>query len=297
MPRAIKVIQNIEEAEEAWRCLCPLDTWYSEWPLRYTFYKNFNYPLYFFISYQNDQPVALLALQLNTEKKALEFFGGSYMEENQIYYQKGCEEQIALLYQEALKTNLALDLLGIKKQVDLENLQFEDYKYYLDLEKCPNLETYLQDRFDSKGRSDYLRKIKKIEEQKIIVQAGNTQDLEALFSFNIKRFGSESSFTWPHRQNIFKDLVSTPYDWFIDKFYHQTQLIGVSIGVLCHRIYVYLNAGVDLTALPGLGNYATFLHLQRAFQLKAKIFDCGLENYTWKERWHLDKMPLYKLVR
>lgn len=81
-----KIITSLEEAKIAWKELSPNQYLHDDWNFRYLYYKYFEYPLYFYAAYSDDQLVALLPLMQNLQTQKLEFFAGfDYMENNRIF--------------------------------------------------------------------------------------------------------------------------------------------------------------------------------------------------------------------
>ena len=79
MSYTIFCIKDIEKAKIIWEQLTPNKSMYDTWEFRYLSYQLSLYQLYFYTAYENNEPVALLPLQLNTDKGYIEFFGGGIM--------------------------------------------------------------------------------------------------------------------------------------------------------------------------------------------------------------------------
>jgi hypothetical protein len=48
---------------------------------------------------------------------------------------------------------------------------------------------------------------------------------------------------------------------------------------------------------PECGNYLNRLNLERAIDLKTRIFNVGLGDCGWKKRWAFATVPQYKFIK
>lgn len=86
-----EIVNTLEEAELYWKKFSPQKTICDSWEYRYNFYKYLKFEIVFFVGFENDIPIGVLPLQRNRHSKSLEFFGGSYMEDNTVFVQSGYE--------------------------------------------------------------------------------------------------------------------------------------------------------------------------------------------------------------
>jgi CelD/BcsL family acetyltransferase involved in cellulose biosynthesis len=290
----IKVVSNFEKAQSVWNQLSPKEFWYDEWDVRYLFHQAFNYPIRFYTCFHLGKPVAVLPLQLNTQDQVLEFFGTGYCEENRVFYAHGFSSWITSLYQ-SLKEPARLATIRSQNEFT-EKFALEDYKYTLSLANYSTLDDYLKQEFRAKRRKNIKRSLREIEEKNIELAEGNPQNLELLFQLNLQRFGKDSSFYKSYLPDVFRQMLSLNYQWQLLTFKIAGQKRAVSLAVLYQDTYLYHNSGTDLRTVPNLGTLVLLKNIERAILSKAKVFDAGLENLGWKERWHFQKIPQYQFI-
>ena len=85
----IKKITVLEEAQYYWSLLTPNQTIFDTWEFRYCAYTFSSDKLAFYLGIVDNEPVGLLPLQYTVEAGYLEFFGGSFMEDNKLFLKKG----------------------------------------------------------------------------------------------------------------------------------------------------------------------------------------------------------------
>lgn len=290
----IKIVTSLEEAKLVWSQLSPRQTWYDEWDVRYEFYRSFNYPLRFYTCFSRNQPVAVLPLQFNTQKRVLEFFGTKWFEENRVFHAQGFADWVTELYK---RIECPAQLLSIRSQNEFtDRFETEDYKYFLDLRPYSSMDEYLQKEFKRQRRKDIKWLIKKLEKLDLELTHGSQDDLELLFQLNIKRFGDQSSFYQSYLPDAFRRMINLDYHWQLLVAKVNGQKRAVSIAVLYQDTYIYHNSGTDINAVSNLGSYLIYKNIEKAILLKARVFDAGPEDLGWKEHWHLRKRPQYKLI-
>lgn len=285
----IKCISNIEEAKKIWQKLSPNKNIYDDWDFRYCFYKYFNYPLRFYAGYDNGELVGLLALQYNSGLKTLEFFGGSFMEDNHVFIKPGYEEYIPQFYNSIKEPARLEDIIG--EDSFTKSLDILEYKYVADISKMKNADDYLVKKFGAKSRNGLRKKIKSIEKMNPEIVINDYSDIDALMDLNKKAFGKESSFFKPFRNEIYHDLFNLNLDIHTLSFVINGKKEAISLAIKYKNSYVYINAGTNKNDVSNLGAYVILKNIEKAIQTGAKFFDAGLEDLGWKERWHLDKIP------
>jgi cell division protein FtsI/penicillin-binding protein 2 len=100
---SFKVIKDIEEAKKWWEYFTPHQVIFDEWEFRYCFYKYFNYDLHFYLGFIKDEPIGLLPLQYDPERKYLEFFGGPPMDDNDVFIKTGYEKYVKNFFEKSCK--------------------------------------------------------------------------------------------------------------------------------------------------------------------------------------------------
>lgn len=286
-----QTITDLPTAEKLWKELSPNKRITDDWLFRYTYYKYFNYPVFFFAGFDNGVAVGLLPLQLNPESKSLEFFGGSYMEDNQIYLKSGYEsiktDLINQVKEPALLQWMSDDLNGIK------GVEIQEYKYEFPLDQISSIDDYLEKYWSAKPRQNLRAQIRKLKEQNLEVEYNNFSDFNLMADLNKKRFGEESSFLKPHRIEFFKEIIQL-FNMQMISIKLNGEKVSIGISVIYNGIYVGLNSGTD-NNINGLGKFLILEKMSQALALGATLYDARSENLGWKEAFHFEKRPLYSL--
>ncbi len=288
-------ITNIEEAKHWWNVFVIQKNLYDNWDFRYIFYKYLNNEILFYIGYDGEMPVGLFPLQKNLEKDWLEFFGGKYMENNQVYVKIGFEEYRREFYKFITsKANLEY-IIGADSST--KNLTILDEKYFLPLTGLQTLEDYFQKYFTAETRGKMRRKIRHIEATSLKIFKNNFEEIENLFQFNIENFKDTSTFHLSGRKESFREILQLSFPIYLLSFYINGTLEGVSLAVVGEDgTYEYLNLGVRSSAPKDLRSYIHLKNIEQALQHQAKIFNAGCSDCGWKELFHLEKIPQYKFT-
>jgi len=293
-----KVISKKEKAQEIFEKFAIKQRPYDEWDFRASFNSPNDFPLYFLAGYVDNNPIGVLPLQENLEKNCLEFFGGSFMEYNGTYLDYNHKNRALDFYQECLsiRKNLLLrDLIDGSPTID----EYEQYDttYTIDLKKFKHLESYLGQKFSSKSRASLKKKIKKIEENKIEILENNFDDIDLMIDLNRKRFGTESSFEDIHQRETFHLLMKLPWRWKMQTFVINNQKEAVSLSLQYKKTFMYIMAGSNIEKVPNIGTYVVIKALEKSFELGMETFDAGRNPSGWKDRWHMDPTPVYRLIK
>jgi hypothetical protein len=287
----IKIVTDLSEAKFYWDTLVVQKTIFDNWDFRFCFYKYFNYPLQFYVGFVGDEPIGLLPLQYNQDENRLEFFGERFMEDNKVSIKAGFEKFIPEFYAN-LPDKAKLEYI-IGNDEFTENFKVLDYKYFLNLNTLKSGEDYLQTYFDSESRGKLKRKLKKITQEKIQVLENNFSDVEFLIQFKIDRFKESSTFNWPHRKEIFRDILKLPMKIFLNSFLLNGELQGVSLSILYNHDYAFVNFATKQDAFPNFSTFINMYNIEQAIKNGAKNFNAFAGDYGWKELWHLEKSPQY----
>lgn len=286
-----KIVENLSEAKFYWDLLVEQKSIFDNWDFRYCFYKYFNYPIYFKVGFIEGSPIGLLPLQQNIDDGYLEFFGGNFMENNKVSIKTEAEQYVPNFYQD-LPGKAKLEYI-IGTDNFTKNLPVLDQKYFLNLNNLKSSEDYLQNYFDSDSRGKLKRKLKKIQQEKVEVLDNNLLDIEQLMQFKINRFGESSTFNWPHRKEIFRDILKLPVKIFLNSFYLNEVLQGVSLSILYQGDYAFVNFGINDEAFKNFTTFLNVYNIDQAITAGAKSFDAFCGDCGWKELWHLEKSPQY----
>lgn len=286
----IKCVHDLKECQKIWEELSPKKTIYDEWKFRSAFNKYTNYQLYFYIGLIKNQIIGLLPLQYNSNKKSLEFFGGPYMDINQIFIEEKNYQYIPQFYK-SLDKPAKFPLT--QKDPYTQGLPQDNFNYSFNLASYHSLEDFFKNLFSKKRQKNFKRENKIIEQNKITIIPNQYEDLDVLIDLNIQKFGKESSFSDSDYPEIFHNLLKFPWQWIIMTFLINNQKQAVTLALLYKGIYYYLATGVAPEIL-NLRSYTTTKNIEKAISLKAETFDLGSDDCGWKERWHAEKnIPQY----
>lgn len=287
----IRVISDSDEARNVWSLLSPKSNIYEDWDFRYTFYKYFNYPLRFIVGEAEGQIVGVLPLQENTDRGYLEFFGGSFMEDNHVLIRPGYEKHIPEFYGAISQRAQLEDIVRDNEYLPLE---FMENKYIIDLQGLNSLEDYLSRTFSSKTRGKFRKLKREAEELCSAVVENNYADIATLIALNRKSFGAESSFNSPRRCQGYHDLARSKAEVIMFSAQVGSKKECVSFDVKYGDIYVAMNTGTNKSDFEDLGSFLLLKKIEKAISLKCRVFDAGVGDLGWKESWHLTGVAEYK---
>lgn len=284
---------DITKAQAIWNSLSPKTLITDTWEFRFAYYKYFMYPLFFYVAVENDNPVGLLPLQLNTEKNCLEFFGGSYMEDNSIYV-KPKYNAIEIRKELLSKIDKPAHLEWIGDDLSsLSEATIEDYKYTFPIKNVSDTTDYLNKFWNSKRRNNIRTQIQKLKEQKLQITYNEKDDFSLMATFNKHRFGEESTFLFPHREDFFKDLLSL-FDVQFITISLNNEKVSVGMSIFYNGTYIGLNSGTK-EGINGLGKLMILEKMKQALSLKATLYDARAGDLGWKESFHFERKPQYEL--
>lgn len=289
---SIRIIENLEEAKKMWEELSPHSNIYEDWDFRYLFSKYFVCPLRFYAGEEDGKPVALLPLEYNEEKGHLEFFGGTFMEDNHAFVKPGYEKHIPELYA-AVRGKAKLEDIVIDN--GFLDMRFQENKYIIELDGLDSLDDYLEKTFSAKTRKGIRRHNAEVDELEPKIAFNEPSDLDALIELNRRAFGDESSFNKPHRREIYEDILKQFQTLTISATIDGMKQ-NVSLAILYQGTFVSLAIGNNKDDYPNLGHYMFQRRVEKAIGLGCKTFDAGLGSLGWKDHWHLKKIPEYKYV-
>lgn len=303
--KLFKIITDEQEAKKLWEDFSPHKTIDDEWNFRYAFGKDFNFPFHFIVGYEKEKPIGVLPLQLNTvkglgpkllgmNKPFLEFFGGVDTDDNHILLLPEYENH-SIDFLRQINMSAILNDLKEKYTVDGNEAQHYTDRFEVDLENINDFESYLESNLQGKSKRNIKNEIKYFyRDYTIETKKGGSEELELLFRLSKERFGRKSSFHMDYRQQIYRDFIDL-YDVDIFTIILNGAPKAVSYGIMFKNTYILLSIGYDYS-IPNLAKFL-FSHLfTRAKELGCTLFDAGKGDNGWKERFHLTKIPQYKLT-
>lgn len=300
-----KVISEVTEAKKYWEIFSPKKTIDDEWDFRQAFGKELNLPLHFILGFDGDTEIGLLPLQLNTLKGLdpkylnmtvpfLEFFGGIDTDNNRILLKKDYEEYAPEFLKQISKPAVLTDL-SEQYSYNETIAEHSTDRFELDLTELQSAEDFVNKNFSGKSKGKLLNKIRYMYKNfKIEIKDGDKDDLNLLFKFSIDKFAENSSFNMQYRQNIYKYLMDI---YKVDLFTISVngEKKGIAYCIIHNGVYTLLNVGYDHD-LRDIGKVLVSAQIDRAINNKCKKYDAGKGDNGWKERYHLSKIPQYKLT-
>lgn len=300
---SIQCIHDISEAQKYRELLSPYIHYGDLREIRHIFFKHFWYQAYFYVWFIDNQPIWLLPLQYNTSHNTiekyvvskndfLEFFGWGWFENNKVFIKPWYESYIPVFF-ESLTLPAYLQRITTDHPC-VHSLPIGEHQYILDTSSRSSYNDFLDERFEGKTKATFKKQMKKLHEENTIeIAINNKVDLQTMMDRNIERFGADSSFTRPHRQAIFHDMVdSDKLETYLMTFLVNGQKEWVSLGIKHANTYVYLNAWSTFHT-NNLGKYIILANIDMAIKLWCKIFDAMRGDGSRKEKWHLTAIPEY----
>jgi hypothetical protein len=285
-----KIINNLAECKQLWDKLVDIETLFDNWDFRLAFH-NPEYQLNFVVAYHNELPIGLLPLQYNKDKNYLEFFGGSFMNNNRIYTQYDIEAVNNCLIG-SLKTKAKLDSL-LAKSSYIETLEFMDNTYNLDISGINSLEEFLDKHFSARKRKTFRKILRDFDEIPHTIEFDRWDDLEILMRLNIERFEAESTFSKSTRRDAFRKLVDANLKVVIMSILIEGVPENVNIFVEFNDIFYALTSGTNVNLDHDLRKYSLLKKFEYAILHNFKTIEVGSNDCNWKESWHLTPHPLY----
>lgn len=320
-----RVITDLSQAEYYRKLLSPEETIYDLRDLRYCFFKYFvEYQIHFIVWFRDEVAIGLLPLHLNlaplkyedycsSDVPYYEFFGSGRFQLNRILHKwhiLSLEDKKQFYNQVIENSDYPYCLHNIWEQDCIDVLAMENNvsDYYCEIDSVTDYHHFIQTHFFWSHKHNIKKQIEKLEHitrcQEINTNIDN--QLQILFDYNIERFQESSflnipsTFLWPHRADIFRDIIHLKcFDevilYSLKDQDNQNTIAAVWLSIGYKDIFYYLNFGIDRS----YSNIAKFLTMKLMSIAKDKwyhIFDLmsGMPGCRKQER-HFDKKPLYIL--
>lgn len=304
-PISFTIITDIAEAKAMWELFSPNKTIDDEWDFRYTFYKYLDFRLHFIVGYDGDKPIGLLPLQKNTnkgmsnvrfemDKPFLEFFGGIDPDDNKVFILPEYKDYIPAFLEQVTTTAVLAPLADQYTIADNQAIHYTD-NFVTDIKGLTSLDMFFEKNFQGKSKRQKKKRLNHFyKSYQIEIKEGTVEDLELMFELNKDRFGERSAFHMEHRRQLFRDLAKL-YTADIFTIVIDGEIKAVSFSLIHKGIFYGLNSGYDY-AIKDLGNFVFSAKIQRAIELGCAVFNAGKNANGWKEHFHLEKIPQYKLT-
>lgn len=291
-PITIDVVTDIKEAQEIWNAYHTGTSLYDSWKYRSLYFQFFSYPLQFYIVSINNEVIAVLPMQWNTDQQHLEFFGGDYMSDNTIYLKRGNEKYLKELSKQMARP---LRLFWTAKPYILSSWKtcMISYKYVLPLQGLNTIDDFLQLYWSKKSRKNIQHQMEELQKLNVQVQEDNYNDLDLLIELNKKRFGKASSFYKPFRKEFLQEVIKH-FDVKMLSVTVQGKKESVCYSVFYNNVYYGINSGRN-TAINNLGKFVMLEKISRAITSGAVSYDAGRADLGWKRAFHFKPVPLYSV--
>lgn len=291
----IRCVKDLAEAKLLWNQWSPNKYLNDLWDFRYCFYKYFNYELFFYLGFVEEEPIGLMPLQYNSDEEYLEFFGDVYIEDNRVFIKSGYENLIPRFYNNLDREANLEDIIG--EDSFTKALPIADYKYILDLAGIENFEDYIDKFFTGKSKKNLRREMQIVEKNNIEIKLNQFEDMDLMIDMSIENFGKDSYFSHKYSGEIFHDLLKLPLKIYLLTFMISGKPEAVSLAILYKDTYVYITSSSNKKGVVNLGKYVNLVNIQKAIELGAKVFDAGLTDSNWKNRWGFTRISEYKFIR
>lgn len=312
-----KIETDLPECQNLWRQFSLNESVFDLWEIRLSFYNGYKFSPYFLTIYKDQKIKALLPLWFNanptfgktaSDYRKYTWFGSNWPEDN-VFFVKDPELTPLLL----LSTPKPAELACIKPLTTYESLKDfpgftteEDKKYFLDLSKVTTIENFLS-HLKKKKRYNLKRDRKRILAlaPKIIIE--DHKNLEEMFKLSIERFrlkypnepSEHSAFEDVRRKEVFRSLVANAHDYQVRLITTiiNNKIEAVEFGLVYHKTYYALNAGVDVSKYSGIGVFSNLLVIEDALKLGCKKIDFLESDNNWKDSWQLSSYYQYQFTK
>ncbi len=243
---------DLDKCKEIWTSFVEVESLFDDWDYRYAFFDKNNIAR-FTVTYENNNPIALLPIQHNPTKQYFEFFGGSFMGDTRIFTKKGYE-YIQKDLVKSIKENLKL--ICITPEDDfVKSLPIDEYLYKLNLENFKNLDDYYLS-VSKKLRKNFRRSVNLVSIMNPVITMNANNHLDDLIKFNISKHESESVLHDPVIYNGFYNLLKTKFKVTMISILFDEVVQSVSFGIEFGDTYYALISGNNQDFVNNLGTFA-----------------------------------------
>ncbi|MBU0482436.1 MAG: GNAT family N-acetyltransferase [Proteobacteria bacterium] len=296
-----RVCADPEECKRLWAEIWPVSCFFDLWEVRSSFAAGFARPTSFLVAEEGNKIQGLLALSWIEESDCYGIFPGetwqgkTWLEQNRIPVRsvRALEALLANIPGPArlrYLTEEAAGLAGSPVTVDETGYLFRPGEYGF------SFSDYMLE-FSGKSRKKLAQDSAKLEKHGVSFRYGEFADIQRMFRMNLEAFGRWSYFWEPRFLNSFERLV----EWLDGQGFLRitTLLLGgevaaIDIGAVWNNTYTVLAGGTS-SEFVGVAKMINFHHLRWACEEKLALVDFLCGDFGWKERFHLQGRPLYKL--
>ncbi len=297
----VHVFQDPDICRQLWERFWPKECIFDLWPVRASFMKHYQRPLFFMLAGRDRRESRLLALTWIEEEGVFGHFPGeiwqgkTWLEQNKI---PGTGRQslrmllnklpgkcfIRYIDDEFLPNRegiVSIDEIGYLFSPKQYNFSFEDYKNMI----------------PRKSRKKIDREINQLHAQKVAFRHNHMSDVSRMFEMNLSTFGEMSYFHDRRFFNAFVDLINFLDQKNLLRLTSVTingQLAAVDVGAIWKNTYTVMAGGTN-PDFPGVAKLINFHHIEWACHQRMTVVDFLCGDFNWKSRFRLNPRPLYKI--
>ncbi len=296
----INHINDLEECRSLWQNHWPQRCLFDLWPVRKIFLEAFQRQPLFLKVENHGQIDGLLALTWIAEEGYFGHFPGetwtgkTWLEQNRIMASSplALTELLA-----AIPGPFYLRYLKRCRLIASECQQKDETNYAL--RPCLygySFPEYLK-QFTGKNRKKLLREVDKLKKSALSFRINHYPDVETMFRLNLKAY-SKLSYFHDHR---FLAAFEKLAEWLRD---HQLlrlitvlikgEVAAIDLSAVWRNTCTVLAGGTN-PDFPGIAKLINLYHIEWACSKKMENIDFLCGDFNWKERFHLNPRPLYKL--
>lgn len=296
----ITILTHVEDCRKAWEKFWPARGVFDLWPVRESFHRAFQRPLFFVVAREAGRVTGFLPLCWDGETGTYVVFPGetwqgkTWIEQNRIV---AASNEVLSRMLDAVPGPVHLRYLlpaeaGIQDRVCGDEIGYLFYPGLWDF----SFENYWLS-FSGKRRKNLKTDLKRLEAQGVSYRFDRIRDLDHLFRMNLEVFDHESYFSDPRFQVSFEHLteyLSRSGMIRITTIEVAGEVAAVDLGACYKNTYTLLAGGTN-PEFPGIAKMINLHHLERSCRERFDAVDFLCGDFNWKTRFHLTERPLYKL--
>ncbi len=297
----VQLCSDPERCRILWETLWPKESLFDLWPVRACFHRYFDNPLAFLAASENGKPIGLLALSWVKEAGAFVQFPGeiwrgeTWLEQNRIPVSSPSIAAELLDHVPGpmrlrYLTRESLSSFGEDAVVDETGYLYYPVRHDFSFEKY-------WAGFSRKSRGSLESELARFESMGVTYRYDRLSDVGKLLEMNLHAFGESSYFHDQRFLNAFEALASVLAAsgiLFVTTIMIGGRVAAVDMGGIHDSVYTVLAGGTD-PEFPGIDKLINMHHIRRACRERLRLVDFLCGDFGWKERFHLEPRPLYRL--
>jgi len=295
LPRILRSITGLDEAESLWRSIIPPETIFDLWEVRAAFNSHYQRSIRFIVS---DDSEVFLPLSWVEEKNRWCFFPGelwsgkTWLEQNRLIAGGMDGREIAELLGDDFHFRYLTD-----SSENCSSLTVDETGYLFHPPACQYDIQNWWSLFRNKTRKNLQRELAGFSNARIEIRHGVEEHFHRLVEMSISRFGASSYFAEPRFAGGFNDMLQVIAQMGllrVTAIELDGVLAAVDIGSVYRGRYTLLAGGTD-ARFPGIAKLINLQHLQWGCEQRLDEVDFLCGDFLWKPLFHLTPRPLYLL--